>query len=170
MELLPFAQIQTRKQLFDWMTTLKDRYPESEKVSAKWLYKAIEAFLFSETGEKLCQMDKQGSLKKELPFTVGLPVSLMNPDTQAKDTVVVQGIIDLCGETNNALWLIDYKTDRIKEGEERLLLDRYGNQMLYYKAALEQILGKRVGEIYLYSFSLKKFISVNLQERSGENA
>ena len=170
MELLPFAQIQTRKQLFDWMTTLKDRYPESEKVSAKWLYKAIEAFLFSETGEKLCQMDKQGSLKKELPFTVGLPVSLMNQDTQAKDTVVVQGIIDLCGETNDALWLIDYKTDRIKEGEERLLLDRYGNQMLYYKAALEQILGKRVGEIYLYSFSLKKFISVNLQERSGENA
>ena len=66
--------------------------------------------------------------------------------------------------------LIDYKTDRIKEGEESLLLDRYGNQMLYYKAALEQILGKRVSESYLYSFSLKKFIPVNLQERSGENA
>ena len=51
-----------------------------------------------------------------------------------------------------------------------LILDRYGNQMLYYKAALEQILGKRVSESYLYSFSLKKFIPVNLQERSGENA
>ena len=170
MELLPFAQIQTKKQLFDWMTALKKQYPESEKVSSGWLYRAIEAFLFSEIGEKLCQMDRAGTLRKELPFTVGLPVSLMNPDTQAEDTVVVQGIIDVCGETEDELWLIDYKTDRIKEGEERLLLDRYGNQMLYYKAALEQILGKRVSEIYLYSFSLKKFIPVNLEERSGENA
>lgn len=170
MELLPFAQIKTKKQLYDWITVLKEQYPESEKISSKWLYRAIEAFLFSEIGEKLCQMDQLGTLRKELPFTVGLPISLMNSDTQAKDTVVVQGIIDICGEMEGKLWLIDYKTDRIKEGEERLLLDRYGNQMVYYKAALEQILGKRVSEIYLYSFSLKKFIPVNLEERSGENA
>ena len=45
--------------------------------------------------EKLSQMDRQGNLRKELPFTVGLPVSLMNADTQAEDTVVVQGIIDI---------------------------------------------------------------------------
>ena len=170
MELLPFGQIQTKKQLFEWIDALKGTYPESEKISAKWLYRAIEAFLFSEIGEKLSQMDRQGNLRKEQPFTVGLPVSLMNTDTQAEDTVVVQGIIDICGEAEESLWLIDYKTDRIKEGEESLLLDRYGNQMLYYKAALEQILGKRVSESYLYSFSLKKFIPVNLQERSGENA
>ena len=170
MELLPFGQIQTKKQLFEWIDALKNIYPESEKVSVKWLYRAIEAFLFSEIGEKLSQMDRKGNLRKELPFTVGLPVSLMNTDTQAEDTVVVQGIIDICGESEESLWLIDYKTDRIKEGEESLLLDRYGNQMLYYKAALEQILGKRVSESYLYSFSLRKFIPVNLEERSGENA
>ena len=170
MELLPFGQIQTKKQLFEWIDALKNIYPESEKISVKWLYRAIEAFLFSEIGEKLSHMDRQGNLRKELPFTVGLPVSLMNADAQAEDTVVVQGIIDICGETEENLWLIDYKTDRIKEGEESLLLDRYGNQMVYYKAALEQILGKRVSEIYLYSFSLKKFIPVNLEERSGENA
>ena len=59
---------------------------------------------------------------------------------------------------------------QIEEGEEQHLLDRYGNQMLYYKAALEQILEKRVREIYLYSFSLKKFISVEkiLTSISGE--
>lgn len=69
-------------------------------------------------------------------------------------------MIDACADMGNHLCLIDYKTDQIKEGEEQQLLDRYGNQMLYYKAALEQILEKRVSEIYLYSFSLKKFISV----------
>lgn len=160
MEMLPFAKIQTKKQLFDWITDLEQNYPESKQISAKWLYRGIEAFLFSEQGEKIRKMDEAGKVKKELPFTVGLPVSLINQDTEAEDTVVVQGVIDACADMGNHLCLIDYKTDQIKEGEEQQLLDRYGNKMLYYKAALEQILEKRVSEIYLYSFSLKKFISV----------
>ena len=170
MEMLPFAKIQTKKQLFDWITDLEKNYPESKQISAKWLYRGIEAFLFSEQGEKIRKMDEAGKVKKELPFTVGLPVSLINQDTEAEDTVVVQGVIDACADMGNHLCLIDYKTDQIKEGEEQQLLDRYGNQMLYYKAALEQILEKRVSEIYLYSFSLKKFISVEkiLTSISGE--
>ena len=170
MEMLPFAKIQTKKQLFDWITDLEQSYPESKQISAKWLYRGIEAFLFSEQGEKIRKMDEAGKVKKELPFTVGLPVSLINQDTEAEDTVVVQGVIDACADMGDHLCLIDYKTDRIKEGEEQQLLDRYGNQMLYYKAALEQILEKRVREIYLYSFSLKKFISVEkiLTSISGE--
>ena len=160
MEMLPFAKIQTKKQLFDWIDDLEQSYPESKQISAKWLYRGIEAFLFSEQGEKIRKMDEAGKVKKELPFTVGLPVSLINQDTEAEDTVVVQGVIDACADMGNHLCLIDYKTDQIEEGEEQQLLDRYGNQMLYYKAALEQILEKRVSEIYLYSFSLKKFISV----------
>ena len=170
MEMLPFAKIQTKKQLFDWITDLEQSYPESKQISAKWLYRGIEAFLFSEQGEKIRKMDKAGKVKKELPFTVGLPVSLINQDTEAEDTVVVQGVIDACADMGDHLCLIDYKTDRIKEWEEQQLLDRYGNQMLYYKAALEQILEKRVREIYLYSFSLKKFISVEkiLTSISGE--
>ena len=170
MEMLPFAKIQTKKQLFDWITDLEQSYPESKQISAKWLYRGIEAFLFSEQGEKIRKMDEAGKVKKELPFTVGLPVSLINQDTEAEDTVVVQGVIDACADMGNYLCLIDYKTDQIEEGEEQQLLDRYGNQMLYYKAALEQILEKRVSEIYLYSFSLKKFISVEkiLTSISGE--
>ena len=170
MEMLPFAKIQTKKQLFYWITDLEQNYPESKQISAKWLYRGIEAFLFSEQGEKIRKMDEAGKVKKELPFTVGLPVSLINQDTEAEDTVVVQGVIDACADMGNHLCLIDYKTDQIKEGEEQQLLDRYGNQMLYYKAALEQILEKRVSEIYLYSFSLKKFISVEkiLTSISGE--
>ena len=160
MEMLPFAKIQTKKQLFDWITDLEQNYPESKQISAKRLYRGIEAFLFSEQGEKIRKMDEAGKVKKELPFTVGLPVSLINQDTEAEDTVVVQGVIDACADMGNHLCLIDYKTDQIKEGEEQQLLDRYGNQMLYYKAALEKKIKKRVSEIYLYSFSLKKFISV----------
>ncbi|MFR9001200.1 MAG: hypothetical protein ACLVIY_13280 [Anaerobutyricum soehngenii] len=41
-------------------------------------------------------------MRKELPFTVGLPVSSDECRTQqAEDTVVVQGMIDACAEMGN---------------------------------------------------------------------
>lgn len=107
-------------------------------------------------------MAREGKLKKELPFTVGLPVSMLNPQEQGKELVVIQGVIDVCAEDEKGLWLLDYKTDHIREGEEGILLDRYKNQMLYYKAALEQITEKKVVNILIYSFSLKKFLPVIL--------
>ena len=74
----------------------------------------------------------------------------------------MQGVIDACGEAEDGLWLLDYKTDRIFPGEERVLLDRYEKQMLYYKLALEQVMEKEVKYIYIYSFALKKFLRVML--------
>ena len=111
MEMLPFAKIQTKKQLFDWITDLEQNYPESKQISAKWLYRGIEAFLFSEQGEKIRKMHEAGKVKKEHPFTVGLPVSLINQDTEAEDTVVVQGVIDACADMGNHLCLINYQAD-----------------------------------------------------------
>ena len=52
--------------------------------------------------------------------------------------------------------LIDYKTDYILQGQEEILIKRYGKQMDYYQKALEQIAGKRVKERIIYSFSLNK--------------
>ncbi len=162
MELLPFSRIETKKQLYDQIVQVTKEYPEAQKVSGGWLYQGIERFLFSEIGSIIRQMDREGHLKKELPFTVGLPVSLIDKKAKGKDLVVVQGIIDLCGSKGDAIWLFDYKTDRIEPGQEALLLDRYGSQMIYYKTALEQITGKKVEKIYIYSFALRKFLPFTL--------
>lgn len=53
-----------RKTAFDWITDLEQNYPESKQISAKWLYRGIEAFLFSEQGEKIRKMDEAGKVKR----------------------------------------------------------------------------------------------------------
>ena len=58
--------------------------------------------------------------------------------------------------------LVDYKTDRVREGEEDILIRRYRVQMESYQQALEKITGKCVKEIYIYSVTLQKTIPVHV--------
>ncbi len=167
MELLPFKEITTKRELCDAMEEVQRIYPDSGDVSAAWVCKKAEQFLFSPVGEKVRSLDRKGRLYKELPFTVGLPAALIYPDCadgpDARERIVVQGVIDLCGEDEEGFWLLDYKTDSIRKGEEGVLLDRYQTQMVYYKTALEQIYHKKVSHIYLFSFALGECIKVDLE-------
>lgn len=157
MEQLSFGKIHTKKDLFDALQQIEKEYPACEKISMKRVYRGAEAFLFSDIGEKVRRMDREGTLRKELPFTVGMPAG-------DGDRIVVQGVIDACGEEEDGLWLIDYKTDWISEGEEGLLLDRYKMQMVYYKTALEQILSKKVTHSYIFSFALGRYLELFREE------
>lgn len=162
MELLPFGEMNSKKALFDALELIKKKYPPATTISLKPVYESLEEFFFSDNGEVFREMDRNGCFYKELPFTVGLPANVIEPDSENQEIVVVQGVIDACGEAEDGLWLLDYKTDRIFPGEERVLLDRYEKQMLYYKLALEQVMEKEVKYIYIYSFALKKFLRVML--------
>lgn len=68
------------------------------------------------------------------------------------EKVILQGIIDAFIMEEDGIILVDYKTDRVKDGEE--LRNRYQKQIDLYSEALEQILGKKVQRRVLYSFSL----------------
>ncbi len=68
------------------------------------------------------------------------------------EKVILQGIIDAFIMEEDGIILVDYKTDRVKDGEE--LRNRYQKQIDLYSEALEQILGKKVKRRVLYSFSL----------------
>ena len=68
------------------------------------------------------------------------------------EKVILQGIIDAFIMEEEGIILVDYKTDRVKDGEE--LRNRYQKQIDLYSEALEQILGKKVRRRVLYSFSL----------------
>ena len=68
------------------------------------------------------------------------------------EKVILQGIIDAFIMEEEGIILVDYKTDRVKDGEE--LRNRYQKQIDLYSKALEQILGKKVKRRVLYSFSL----------------
>ncbi len=122
----------------------------------------IENFLKSE----LCDaMKKQVStLRKEVPFIIGIDAKEMyseeavNSDTE--DIVMIQGVVDAFYEEAGQLVLVDYKTDSIMEGEESILVDRYFEQMRYYKLALEKILDKKVEKVLLYSAVTAKTVSL----------
>ena len=68
------------------------------------------------------------------------------------EKVILQGIIDAFIMEEDGIILVDYKTDRVKDGEE--LRNRYQKQIDLYSEALEQILGNKVKRRVLYSFSL----------------
>ena len=111
-------------------------------------------FLNSPIAVRMREADKRGQLYREKQFVIGIPARLMD------ELVLVQGIIDAWFEEEDGIVLVDYKTDRILKGEEKVLLDRYRVQMIYYRHALEQITKKRVKEAFLYSLTLQKQIPV----------
>ncbi|MBR5047059.1 MAG: helicase-exonuclease AddAB subunit AddA [Eubacterium sp.] len=163
MELLPFSGIHDKEDLSRALDQIWPMVPGSESINEpvrNRVFRGVSAFLFSEYGEIFARMEEEGKLHKELPFTLGLDSSVLYPDSAGGENVILQGIIDVCGEDEEGFWLLDYKTDRIGEGEDRILLDRYKTQMLYYKIALEQIMEKKVHHCLIYSFALEKFLPV----------
>ena len=160
MELMPFGLVNNKKELKEILTKTIESNGAAKKISPGFVYRGVEHFLFSEIGEKVRKMDAEGRFYREIPFTIGLPVSFVDESTLSEEKVVIQGIIDAYGEDEEGLWLFDYKTDYVRPGQEQLLLDRYRKQMLYYKTALEQLLEQKVVHTYIYSFTLEKYIEV----------
>ena len=76
-----------------------------------------------------------------------------------KSDVLVQGVIDLYYiNKNDELILVDYKTD--KNINDEILKERYQNQLLMYKTALEKSLKRKVDKTYIYSTELNKEVKI----------
>ena len=116
-------------------------------------------FFQTPLAERMRRADEEGRLHKEQQFVVGIPARDMD-EADSDELVLIQGIIDAWFEDEDGAVLVDYKTDRIGEGEEAVLLDRYRLQLIYYRRALEQITGKTVRQAFLYSLALQKEIPV----------
>ena len=65
LELLPFGEVCTKKELFEALARIEKQYPDCARISMKAVYRGLEQLLFSEIGEKLRQMDQAGALRKE---------------------------------------------------------------------------------------------------------
>lgn len=118
---------------------------------------AVMAFLASPLGKRITAGIK---IKKELPFTLALPVGLVFPDVSGNsaEKVIVQGVIDCLIDEGDGFVLIDYKTDAVNERNVQQAAARYSGQLSLYTRAVETILQKPVKEKYLYFFSLSREI------------
>ena len=160
MECLDFCRDYDYGALKDAITAMVES-GRMDKESADMVYvKAVSAFTSSRLYERMKQAALLGRLYKEAPFVMGIPAREANSEYDSDERILVQGIIDAYFEEEDGIVLVDYKTDRTESEQE--LIDHYRRQMELYAYALEHGTGKKVKEIYLYSFSLNKEISIAL--------
>lgn len=163
MELLDFSRDYTKeeleKEIKKWIA-VGSLEPEME---AKIPISQILWFLKSRVGKRIKQAQLKQCVYKEQQFVVGVPLSEMEEACESEELAVVQGIVDLYFEEDGEMVLVDYKTDRIKRGEEEVLIKRYHSQMESYKRALEQMTNKKVKECYIVSLTLRKNLSVTFE-------
>ena len=114
----------------------------------------LKKFLDSPLGQLFAKAYKENTLYREQHFMQEVEYEKLFPEDGGDDVekVILQGIIDAFIMEEEGIILVDYKTDRVKDGEE--LRNRYQKQIDLYSEALEQILGKKVKRRVLYSFSL----------------
>ena len=79
-------------------------------------------------------------------------------DTDA-ETILVHGIIDCYFEENDAIILVDYKNDAVRDNPVEWAKN-HKVQMNIYKRAVEQATQKKVSETLLYSFSLNDTVGI----------
>ena len=135
---------------------------EKSLVKQKKVSNEEEKYINIEKIEKLLSSDlikkirKCKIVEKEKPFCIKIKANeILNIDSN--ETILVQGIIDLFGITDDdKIILVDYKTDFVNDETE--LIKKYYTQLKLYKTALEEGFEKDVSEVYIYSLYLEKEI------------
>lgn len=160
--------LHTFMQFAEYSKAAEDPAAEAERLTAAGFLTArqqqalrLDKLRVFFAGALYARMAASPDCRREFHFTVEVPAGQVVPGADTPgETVVVQGIADCVFREGDALVLVDYKTDRVKTGEELAL--RYRSQLQFYKQALEPILGLPVKEALLYSFSLEQAVPVAL--------
>lgn len=122
----------------------------------------VLGFLESDLGRRFKAAHERGDLFREEAFYQAIPAKLLKKDWESEDPINLNGIIDAFFLEGDDLILLDYKTDRVGDNPEEVLLSRYQLQIRLYAQALQAILGRRVKEAYLYSTKARQVVRVPL--------
>ncbi len=146
------------RKVYAWMCEQhkKGMIPE-EYLSCVWS-PDVTAFLSSELGQRMGRAYRRGELVREKPFMMGIPASDLDNKYPSDEMVLIQGIIDAWFIEDGQIVLMDYKTDKVSEGQE--LIDRYSIQLELYKRALESVTDMKVKEVLIYAFALSETIKL----------
>lgn len=160
LELFDFAKASPDMDIKQELKSLQENKKLPEEYLSLLHPSSLAKLLRSSIGKRLTKAAQVGKLHKEAQYVMGIPLKEADPSSTSEELVLIQGIIDLYFEEEDGLVILDYKTDRIDKGGEKLLAERYRIQLDYYKKALEQMTGRKVKETYIYSFSLGKEIRI----------
>jgi ATP-dependent helicase/nuclease subunit A len=74
--------------------------------------------------------------------------------------VVVQGTIDLAVIRSDEMWILDFKTDALKESDVTFALNNYAPQLRLYASALSRIYQRPVTNRWLHFLTLGRTVEV----------
>lgn len=158
LELLDFTKSYNEQLLNDEIKGFEDAGKLSAEMVACIDIKNILEFLQCPAGQRMGHAATKNLLKMEQPFVLGVDAGEIYQGEESDETILVQGIIDVYFEEDGELVVLDYKTDKVRDG--KALSEKYHAQLEYYGQALEQLLGKKVKERIIYSFTLGEEIYV----------
>jgi ATP-dependent helicase/nuclease subunit A len=126
---------------------------------------SILSFFQSEQGRMA--LDPSNTVWREWPFSFAFPVEQWgNPGCagsakdQMRDTIVVQGIIDMLIRTPGGLAVIDFKTDRVPAEQVAQRAEFYHRQLELYSRAACAILKAELAGTWLYFLNLRLSVAV----------
>nr|WP_325211329.1 helicase-exonuclease AddAB subunit AddA [uncultured Oscillibacter sp.] len=113
---------------------------------------ALRRLLSSPLAEEIRAAEAAGRKSlREYRFTLLVPARQMDPQASEEDSILLQGVADLCFETPSGLAVVDFKTDRVftpQEVEDRA--EVYRPQLEAYSLALSRCLETPVARRVLY--------------------
>ena len=121
--------------------------PEAARAVAP---ESIAAFFCSPLGREAVAA---ADLRREFKFSLLTSAALLDPELPEEEQVLLQGVIDCCFTGPQGLTVVDFKTDRVKPGEEKLHSERYRTQIEVYSDALSRITGTPVARRVLWYFA-----------------
>ncbi len=117
----------------------------------------ISAFINSPLGSEI--VSHYDSFCREYSFKYLVNADEIYEGAEA-DAIIIQGVIDAFFVNDSGkIVLIDYKTDKIDENEEKTAR-KYETQLKYYAIAIEKILEKEVESKYIHLFETGKTIKM----------
>jgi len=126
---------------------------------------SILSFFQSEQGRM--SLDPSNIVWREWPFTFAFPVEqwqdsgfAQNATGQTRDTIVVQGIIDMLIRTPRGLVVIDFKTDRVTAEQVAQRAEFYRRPLELYSRAACAILKAEAAGKWLYFLTPRVSIEV----------
>ena len=113
------------------------------------------------SSELITRIINSSAVFREERFTAKFNPSLIYDEyknTDVKESIIMQGAVDLAFEEGGELVIVDYKTDRVRDIEK--LKNLYSKQLELYKEAMQQCTEMKVKECIICSVHLNRYISV----------
>ena len=157
MQLIDLSNADTVEGVEEEIARLVERENLTQQVAQAISAQAVAAFFCSKLGREALAAE---DLRREFKFSLLESVAMLDQQLPEGEQVLLQGVIDCCFSTPEGVTVIDFKTDKVKPGDELTHSQRYLDQIGVYSRALGRITGKLVVRRVLWYFATNTGVEI----------